>query len=174
MKFLCVLAVMVFFPLATWAETLSGRVVGVHDGDTITVLDANPNHKQYKVRLAGIDAPESKQAFGTRSKESLSQMVFGKDVNIDWDKRDRYGRIVGKVWTTPESTCRTAACPKTLDANLAQLTVGMAWHYKQYEKEQSAEDRERYAFAEVEAKARKAGLWSDPRPTPPWEWRRQK
>ena len=84
MKFLCVLAVMAFLPLATWAETLSGRVVGVHDGDTITVLVAN--HKQYKVRLAGIDAPESKQAFGTRSKESLSRMVFGKDVNIHWDK----------------------------------------------------------------------------------------
>lgn len=172
MKFLCVLAVMVLLPLATSAETLSGRVVGVHDGDTITVLDAN--HKQYKVRLAGIDAPESKQAFGTRSKESLSRMVFGKDVNIDWDKRDRYGRIVGKVWTTPESTCRTAECPKTLDANLAQLAIGMAWHYKQYEKEQSAEDRERYAFAEQEARARKAGLWSDTHATPPWEWRRQK
>lgn len=101
-------------------------------------------------------------------------MVFGKDVNIDWDKRDRYGRIVGKVWATPESTCRTAECPKTLDANLAQLTVGMAWHYKQYEKEQSAEDLERYAFAEKEARAHKAGLWLDAPATPPWEWRKQK
>ncbi len=145
MKFLCVLAVMALLPLATWTETLSGRVVGVHDGDTITALDAN--HKQYKVRLAGIDAPESKQAFGTRSKESLSRMVFGKDVNIDWDKRDRYGRIVGKVWTTaPNANCRTAECSKSLDANLAQITAGIAWHYKQYEREQPAKDRERYQF----------------------------
>jgi endonuclease YncB( thermonuclease family) len=163
--------VMALLPLVVWGETLAARVVGVHDGDTITVLDGN--RKQHKIRLAGIDAPESRQAFGNRSKENLSQLVFGQDVRIEWQKRDLYGRLVGKVWTiSPDANCRTAECPKSLDANLAQVTFGMAWHYKDYEREQSAEDRERYAFAEQEARIRKSGLWADQQPIPPWQWRR--
>ena len=78
------------------------------------------------------------------------------------------------MWVTPvDLPCdpATKPCPKTLDVNLAQLTVGLAWHYKEYEKEQSEEDRHRYAFAEQEARARKAGLWSEPDPTAPWDWR---
>ena len=78
------------------------------------------------------------------------------------------------IWVTPISLpCAQTGepCPKTLDVNLAQLTVGLAWHYKEYQKEQSEEDRHRYAFAEQEARARKAGLWSEPDPTPPWDWR---
>jgi len=151
---------------------LEARVVGVTDGDTITVLDNNK--VQYKIRLAGIDAPEKDQPFGSRAKQSLSNAVMGKDVRIEWSKQDRYGRLVGKVWVTPpEIRCdaRIAACPKTLDVNLAQLTVGLAWHYKEFEKEQSEEDRHRYAFAEQEARARKAGLWTEPDPTPPSDWR---
>src|SRR5688572_21480041 len=132
LRFLCAFLASALLPLAVFAETLAARVVGVHDGDTITVLDAD--RKQHKIRLAGIDAPESRQAFGNRSKENLSRLVFGQDVRIDWQKRDRYGRIVGKVWTvSQDANCRTAECPKTLDANLAQVTVGMAWHYKDYE-----------------------------------------
>jgi len=155
------------------ADTLSGRVVAVHDGDTFTVLNANLT--QHKIRLAGIDAPEFKQAFGSRSKQNLSRLVFGHDVRIEWQKRDRYGRILGKVWTiSPDAPCQASNCPKTLDANLAQITVGMAWHYKHYERDQSPEDRERYAFAEREARTKKAGLWADPNPVPPWEWRRKK
>ena len=69
---------------------------------------------------------------------------------------------------------RMKPAPKTLDAGLAQITVGLAWHYKQYAKEQAPEDRERYAFAEDEAKAKHAGLWQDKNPIPPWEWRHQK
>ena len=156
-----------------FAATLDGRVVGVHYGDTITVLDAS--RKQYKIRLAGIDAPEFKQAFGSRSKQNLSRLVFGHDVRIEWQKRDRYRRILGKVWTiSSDAPCQASSCPKTLDANLAQITDGMAWHYKHYERDQSPEDRERYAFAEREARAKKAGLWADPSPVPPWEWRREK
>ena len=99
---------------------------------------------------------------------------MGKHVRVEWSKQDRYGRLVGKVWVTPVShpcASKGEPCPKTLDVNLAQLTVGLAWHYKEYEKEQSEEDRHRYAFAEQEARARKAGLWSEPDPTPPWDWR---
>lgn len=172
LRFLCVFLALALLPLAAVAATLAAHVVGVHDGDTITVLDAE--RKQHKIRLAGIDAPESRQAFGNRSKESLSRLVFGKDVQIEWTKRDRYKRIVGKVWTSsPDANCHTAKCPMTLDANLAQVTVGMAWHYKEYEREQSREDRERYAVAEQEARARKVGLWADKQPIPPWEWRRK-
>jgi endonuclease YncB( thermonuclease family) len=171
LRFLFAFLALALLPIAVLADTLAARVVGVHDGDTITVLDAD--RKQHRIRLAGIDAPESHQAFGNRSKESLSRLVFGQAVKVEWQKRDRYGRIVGKVWViSPDANCRTVECPKTLDANLAQVTVGMAWHYKEYEREQSAEDRERYAFAEQEARARKVGLWLDTKPIPPWEWRR--
>lgn len=155
------------------AATLDGRVVGVHDGDTITVLDAN--RVQHKIRLAGIDAPEIKQAFGSRSKQNLSGLVFAHVVRVEWKKQDRFSRILGKVWTTSQdSPCQESGCPKTLDANLAQITVGMAWHYKYYERDQSPEDRQRYAFVEREARAKKVGLWADPSPVPPWEWRRKR
>ena len=90
---------LVCWTLACNADTITGRVVGVADGDTVTVLDADK--VQHKIRLAGIDAPEKAQAFGNRSKQNLSDLVFGKDVRVDWDKRDRYGRIVGKVWVQP-------------------------------------------------------------------------
>jgi endonuclease YncB( thermonuclease family) len=135
------------------AETITGRVVGVADGDTVTVLDSQK--VQHKIRLAGIDAPEKAQAFGNRSKENLSDMVFQKDVLVEWNKRDRYGRIVGKVMVQP-SDCPT--CPKTLDVGQAQLSVGMAWWYRKYASEQSPQARGRYEFEETEARERRVGL----------------
>jgi endonuclease YncB( thermonuclease family) len=158
--------------LAAWsasAETITGRVVGVADGDTVTVLDAE--RTQHKIRVAGIDAPEKKQAFGQRSKASMSDLVFGKDVVVMTSKRDRYGRLVGKVLVAAPS-CTASTCPKTLDAGLAQITTGMAWWYRQYAKEQSAEDASAYEFAEQEARGRHAGLWRDADPIAPWDWRR--
>ena len=113
--------------LGTHAGTLSGRVVGVADGDTVTVLDTS--RQQYKIRFSGIDAPERAQPFGKRSKENLSRLVFGKDVRVEWDKKDRYGRIVGKVWVQPPDCQR---CGLTLDAGQAQLVAGMAWWYRKY------------------------------------------
>ena len=162
--FLFTLLLAAFQPaFAADPQFFDAYVVGVADGDTITVLDAS--NTQHKIRLAGIDAPEKGQPFGERSKQSLSRAVFNRDVRIEWAKRDRYGRLVAKVWATPaELNCTQDACPRTLDVNLAQLTVGLAWHYKQYENEQSEEDGHRYAFAEEEARARKAGLWSEPQP----------
>jgi len=161
------LATILFAVHPALAEQISGHVVGVSDGDTITVLDAAK--MQRKVRLAAIDAPEKAQAFGERSKQNLSALVFGKDVRADCYKRDRYGRDVCRVWVTP-SDCRS--CGLTLDVALAQLTVGLAWHYKRFENEQTPEERGRYSFAEDEARARHIGLWKDPKATPPWEWRR--
>jgi endonuclease YncB( thermonuclease family) len=94
---------------------------------------------------------------------------------LHYDKRDRYGRIVGKVMVASPDACPDASddCPKTLDAGLAQLTVGLAWWYRRYANEQSEEDRHRYEFAEHEARVRKAGLWRVGNPIPPWEWRRR-
>ncbi len=145
---------------AAYAETVTGRVVGVADGDTITVLDADM--VQHKIRLAGIDAPEKKQAFGNRAKESLSDMVFDKTVNVETEKRDRYGRQIGKVLVDGQ------------DVNLVQVERGMAWFYRQYQREQSPNDRKLYEAAEDAAKAGKRGLWRDSEPVPPWDIRHNK
>ena len=142
------------------AENITGRVVGVADGDTITVLDVDK--VQHKIRLAGIDAPEKKQAFGNRSKESLSALAFDKTVNVETDKRDRYGRQIGKVLVNGQ------------DVNLVQVERGMAWFYRQYQREQSPNDRGLYEAAEDAARADKRGLWRDADPMPPWEFRHNK
>ena len=164
-------AILLLLAAAAAADLLEARVVRIADGDTLTVLDAD--QVQHRVRLAGIDAPERAQPFGERSKQNLARLVAGKAVEVRWHKRDRYGRVVGQVWViSPDARCQGAGCPKTLDAGLAQITVGLAWHYKQYAGEQSPEDRERYSFAEVEARARRAGLWREADPVPPWEWRK--
>jgi endonuclease YncB( thermonuclease family) len=155
------------FSITAWAD-ITGKVVGVTDGDTITVLDASKT--QHKVRLAGIDAPEKGQPGGVRSKESLSQLVYDHEVRVEGDKQDRYGRIVGKVWV---ALADCSSCGMTLDAGLALITMGRAWWFRRYAKEQPPEDRGRYEFAEQEAKAKKAGLWRDRAPVPPWEWRKE-
>lgn len=163
------LAAALAFALPSSAEILRGKVVHAADGDTVTVLDAQ--HVQHRIRLAGIDAPEKGgQAFGQRAKESLAAQVAGKQVEVVWDKRDRYGRIIGKVLVAPDAC--TGACRKT-DAGLRQIEAGMAWHYKQYAAEQLPKDRARYAAEEENARAKRLGLWADPHPTPPWEWRRE-
>jgi len=151
------------------AEMLHGRVVGVADGDTITVLDSSK--KQHKVRFSAIDAPERKQPFGTRSRQNLARYVAGKEVRLDCHKVDRYKRKVCRVWVQPPDC---PPCGKTLDVGLAQITDGMAWWYRRYVDEQSAEDQRRYESAEQEARLRKRGLWRDTYPVPPWEWRRKR
>ncbi len=98
----------------------------------------------------------------------LGELVTGKEVRVEFEKYDRYGRIVRKVWVTPPDCPK---CGKTLDAGLAQITSGMAWWFRKYAHEQSPEDQERYKFAEHEAKAKKVGLWQDKNPVPPWEFR---
>jgi endonuclease YncB( thermonuclease family) len=138
-------------------NSVSGKVVSIADGDTITVLDAQ--NVQHKIRLQGIDAPERRQDFGAVSREHLANLVFGKYVRIEFAKVDRYGRLVGKVWADGNDEC------------LEQLKAGLAWHYKEYEKEQPASDRQLYANAELEARNERRGLWKDPSPTPPWEFR---
>lgn len=140
--------------------TLLGTVVGLADGDTVTVLDASKT--QHRIWLSGIDVPEKKQAFGNRSRQSLSELVFQKTVSVEYTKKDRYGRLIGKVLVNG------------VDANLEHVKRGMAWPYKAYEREQSPADRVLYARTETDARVAHRGLWKDPSPTPPWDFRKMR
>jgi endonuclease YncB( thermonuclease family) len=138
-----------------WAETISGKVVRVSDGDTLTILI---ERKQVKVRLIEIDAPESKQAFGERSRKSLGEMCAGQLATVRYSahgKYDKYGRVLGRV------ECQG------LDANAEQVRRGMAWVYDRY-----VTDRSLYALQNY-ARAAHVGLWADKTPTAPWAWRAQ-
>jgi endonuclease YncB( thermonuclease family) len=137
---------------------LTGKVVKVVDGDTIYALDETLT--QYKVRLAGIDAPERNQPYGLASRKHLGSLVAGKTVTIEYTKHDRYGRIVAKVSINGVDVC------------LEQIKAGFAWHYKKYQNEQGPGDRALYAHAEHRARTERIGLWRDNRPTPPWDFRR--
>jgi endonuclease YncB( thermonuclease family) len=161
-RFLAIFSILASLVLGNMAaaKIIHGRVVGVSDGDSVTVLGANKT--QHKIRLAGIDAPERAQAYGQKAKESLSDLVFGKSVEVAWSKQDRYGRIVGVVTLAG------------MDINLEQVKRGMAWHYKQYQNEQSPEDREAYAQSESQARDQRMGLWRDPAPMEPSVFRQKK
>jgi len=150
----------VFAISAAHAETLTGRVVAIADGDTLTLLDLN--NRQYRIRLNGIDAPEKRQPYGNRSRKKLSRLVFGRNVPAECSKRDRYGREVCKV------------LDGSVDAGLEQIRAGYAWWYRAYAKEQSAEDQAAYERAEERAREAKRGLWKDPKPVPPWDFRRER
>ena len=142
----------------SYAVDISGLVVAVSDGDTITVF--TPEERQHKVRLLGIDAPEKAQPFGRKSKFSLSDLVLLKEVTVQTDQRDQYGHDLGKVTLDGR------------DINLVQIERGMAWWYMQYQWDQTPEDRKLYADAQAAAKAKKVGLWADKQAEPPWEFRR--
>lgn len=136
------------------AQTITGKVVGISDGDTLTILG---NSKQtYKIRLAQIDAPEKKQDFGMTSKSSLSDICFGKEAKAEVETIDRYKRYVAVV------TCNG------IEANLLQVKNGMAWVYTQYAKDK------KYFDAEHIARVSKVGLWEQNSPIPPWEFRKLK
>lgn len=132
-----------------------GKVVKIADGDTVTVLDIDK--KQIRVRLWGIDAPESKQPFGTKSKQFLSKLIFGQIVDIEGYKADQYGRILGKVYLDHQYI------------NLMMVQSGLAWHYKSY----APKDAD-LAQAQSLATKQELGLWSDPKPVPPWQFRATK
>jgi endonuclease YncB( thermonuclease family) len=133
------------------------KVVKVSDVDTVHVLDRS--RERHKIRLGGIDAPEKDQAFGRRSSQNLSRLIAGKNVTVEYSKRDQYDRIIGKLLLDGR------------DINLLQVKEGFAWHYKKYQNEQSDLDRVLYSSAETEARGKKIGLWSVPA-IPPWEYRR--
>jgi endonuclease YncB( thermonuclease family) len=153
------LTVALLVPIFAQAQTITGKIVSVSDGDTVTLLDSS--NTQYKIRLAGVDSPEKKQAYGNKSKENLSNLVFGKTVDAECSKKDRYQRLICKIIVDG------------IDANLQQIKDGFAWHYKAYQKEQSATDRQVYADAEEVAREARKGLWVEAEPQAPWEFRKK-
>jgi len=145
------------------AESFSGRVIGVSDGDTVTILHIEGERKTpRKIRISGIDAPESKQAFGNRAKEAMSSLTFGKQADADCPTVDRYGRDVCKVTVNG------------VDIGLALIQLGYAWHFKKYQRTQPKPDRAMYSDAEDKARAERIGLWRDTDAVAPWDWRKNK
>lgn len=144
-----------FAALSVVASTITGKVVSVADGDTITVLDDTKT--QHKIRLWGIDAPESRQDYGQRAKQAMSDMVYNKSVTVDVQDVDRYKREVGKVYQDGKYV------------NLEMIKLGLAWWYQQY-----ARNATDLRDAEATARAGKVGLWSRPDAVAPWDFRKGK
>jgi micrococcal nuclease len=134
-------------------ENIQGKVVGVSDGDTITIL--TKDNVQIKVRLEGIDCPEKKQAFGQKAKQFTSDLAFGKFVTFKKTGQDRYGRSLGYI-----------ILPDNKNLNKEILKTGFAWHFKKYNKDTEL------ANLEIQARRGKRGLWSDPNPMAPWDFRK--
>lgn len=143
---------MIFLALASRAA-LAVPVIGVSDGDTLTVLSKG---RPVKVRLANIDAPEKAQPFGSRAKQSLSELCFGRDATLKKSAQDRYGRTVAVVHCG------------AVNANVAQVSRGMAWVYHQYNHDASL------PAVEAIARGSRLGLWSDPAPLEPWLFRKER
>jgi len=135
-----------------FSYSVTGKVVAVKDGDTIEILN---NDQTYRLRLDGVDCPEKNQAFGQKAKEFTSSLCFGKTVRAEISENDRYGRYISRVYLTDK---------KSLNEEL--LKAGMAWHYKEYNRETKLADME------LSAKSRKLGLWADKNPVPPWNFRK--
>jgi endonuclease YncB( thermonuclease family) len=150
------------------------RIVEVSEGDALVIEDESGS--RYPVRLAGIDAPEPGQPFGDAALSRLRDWSLGRAARLEWQKVDRHGRAIGKLWiSSPDMPCREEpGCPKNLDLGHALIRAGLAWHFKRYQAEQPEQDRARYAFDEDEARRRKVGLWSDPAAVAPWDWREGK
>lgn len=149
-KPLAVLLLTLIFTIPALAGTLNCKVIKISDGDTIRCLD---NHnKQHRIRFAGIDAPESKQAFGQKSKQALAGMIFQQQVQIDIKGTDRYGREIGIVYFNGQ------------DINRRMVEIGYAWSYQRYPQKD-------YAKVEMAARKQKLGLWKDPHPIYPENYR---
>lgn len=153
MRYFLFLTVLLFFSASLFAEPITGKVISISDGDTITIMDSSKT--QHKIRLEHIDTPEKKQAFGTKAKQYLSSMIFGKNVKVEIKEKDRYGRYIGTVFLEKKNI------------NLEMIKAGLAWHYKKYSKDKT------FAAAEALARKKKTGLWNDKKPIPPWEFRRK-
>jgi endonuclease YncB( thermonuclease family) len=141
----------VMLPLSVMAEDFSGKVVGITDGDTIRVLRDN---EEVKIRLEGIDCPETHQAFGNKAKQATSDLAFGKTVTFRAKGKDRYDRTLADI-ILPDGT----------NLNRELVRTGFAWWYRKYSNDESL------GKLEAEARDAKRGLWVDKNPVPPWDWR---
>lgn len=149
------LSTCLFFPLQ--AHTLTGKVISVADGDTITILDSSK--KQHKIRLYGIDTPEKKQSFGKAAKKHTSRLTYKKQATVKAYDTDRYGRTVGVVKVDGTNV------------NESLIRAGLAWQYRKYCKEKFCSN---WLQLEERAKTSNIGLWKDKDPVPPWQWRKAK
>lgn len=147
------------------AETISAYVVSVRDGESLLLADVN--RQQIKVRLLGVAAPRRTQSFGEASRTHLANLTLNKNVRFESTQRKQGDILVGKLLVQPPD-CRT--CEPTLDVGIAQIASGMAWFAKPAANDVPSEDRARYEHAEFEAKIRRTGLWQDKNPLPPWQW----
>ena len=147
------ITILIMFPLLLSAQALKGKAVSIADGDTFTLL-VNDN-EQVKIRIDGIDAPEKKQDFGNRAKQYLSDMIWCKELTVNVSKKDRYGRSIGKVST-----------PEIPDVGLEMIKAGLAWQYRDYNKDES------YSKAERLARENKKGLWIYKNPVRPQDFRK--
>ncbi len=144
-------------PAYAQGQAISGRVVRVIDGDTVTLRDEH--RRMHRIRLSGIDAPECGMRYGHESKLYLEGFVLTKDAVVSSRGLDRYGRTLGAVMVG------------TIDINLAMVEAGMAWHYKQTSTKQSTIGFVVLARAEQQARVRRIGLWEAEMPVAPWDWR---
>lgn len=151
-----ILTLLLFLAAATaaFAQTYTGKIIAVKDGDTFEMLVSG---KKLRIRLFGIDAPEHGQPFGTQAKQHASRLCFGKQVKAIQRQKDRYGRIVADVYLEDGRW-----------VNHLLVFAGYAWHYKHYSKDPAL------AKAAQAARSGKRGLWKDAAPTAPWEWRKRK
>lgn len=152
-------AVLLLMAAPLQAVSVRGRIVGVSDGDTFTLLDGA--RVQHKIRLIGVDALEKRQAFGKKAKSALSALAYGRHAEADCRKFDRDKRRLCVVFVGGR------------DIGLEQVKAGMVWWFRRYAKEQTPRERIEYEHAESQAKRHRDGLWSDENPKPPWEWRRE-
>ncbi len=141
-------------PFCVRAHTFTGKVVRVIDGDTVIVADDSRKLK-WKVRFAEIDAPEKAQAFGARAAEALSEKILGKAVMVEFEKTDRYGRIIGTVYLDDRNI------------NQAMIRDGFAWWYRKYSKDNNL------SKLETNARHQNRGLWTAKHPIPPWDYRKR-
>ena len=148
------------WPLSATAVEWVGTVVGVADGDTLTLLDAGKN--SHRIRIDGIDAPERTQPYGQRARQSLADLAHGRSARAECPKLDRYGRAVCRVLVDG------------VDVGLEQVRRGFAWHYVKYAHEQPAQARLAYAQAEERARTQGVGLWAVAAPMAPWDYRRER
>jgi len=156
------------FSVSGVAGSITGKVISVTDGETLTLLSENT---RYKIRLVGIDAPELTQPFGQKSRQNLISLAKGEWVTVDYEKHDQYGRILGKV--TKVIYTRDHSDP-LLDIGLTQLRRGMAWYDWRREDDLSFEDRDTYREADGVATKYRLGLWKQTNPIAPWEFRLKK
>lgn len=145
---------------APLADQFAATILKISDGDTLTVVDEHST--QHRVRLAFIDAPESQQNEGSNAQQFLKKLIHNQTIKVEVMERDRYGRVVGKIWLNGR------------DINFEMVKHGFAWHYTQYAKKQSKQEFNQYSTAQNTAKQQQIGLWRARNPQAPWDYRKEK